>query len=317
MIRILFLILSSVFLASPLAAEPDSVMGEQLAAFVTGDIVPLPRALAAEAPERRCTADGRHCIGLASYVRDVCRTIEATAREATLDPHFFARLLWKESLFDAGAVSPKGAQGIAQFMPGTAELRGLADPFNPAEALRTSARYLAELTGELGNVGLAAVAYNGGEARAARFMAREGGLPDETRNYVQAITGHPAETWRDAPPESPDLALATGEVFEAACIEQAEGRAIREFKTTPVVLPWGVVVASNRDRTGAERQVARLKNRLGTILIPERIAYVRERRPGLRGMMWFAQVGRESRQEAEVYCERLRAAGGNCMVLKN
>lgn len=290
---------------------------------------PLPRLAAratkksASHPEaqqggdRRCSGDGRHCIALATYVSDICRTIEATAREAALDPHFFARLLWKESLFDASAVSPKGAQGIAQFMPGTAELRGLHDPFNPAEALLASAHYLAELSAELGNIGLAAVAYNGGEARAARFVAREAGLADETRLYVQAITGFPAETWRDSPPNSFDLALAPGKPFRAACHEQAEGRRIREFLTEPVLLPWGVVVASNRKRSGAERHVHRLRHRLSTVLGPEPVAYVRERRPEVRGMMWFAQVGRNSRAEAHALCDRLRSAGGDCMVLKN
>ncbi len=317
MSRFLILILPFLLLAGALSAEPAPVPDTRLAALVPEAVKPLPRTLPAAAGERRCTADGRHCIALATYVRDVCRTIEATAREAGLDPHFFARLLWKESLFDATAVSPKGAQGIAQFMPGTAELRDLADPFNPAEALRASARYLAELAGSLGNIGLAAVAYNGGEARAARFMSRTSGLPAETRDYVQAITGHPAETWRDAPPEKVDLALAREEAFEAACIRQAEGRSIREFKTGPVVLPWGAVVATNRDRTGAQRQVARLKNRLGPVLAAENVAYVRERRQGLRGVMWFAQVGRETREEAEAYCARVRGAGGDCMVLKN
>ncbi|HVH03990.1 MAG TPA: transglycosylase SLT domain-containing protein, partial [Amaricoccus sp.] len=71
------------------------------------------------------------CIWLSSYVPDVCGAIEAAARQNGLDPNFFVRLIWKESLFDAAAVSPAGAQGIAQFMPGTAELRGLDDPFNP------------------------------------------------------------------------------------------------------------------------------------------------------------------------------------------
>ena len=116
---------------------------------------------------------------------DVCRTIEAVAEANALDPSFFARLIWKESLFDAGAVSPKGAQGIAQFIPETAQLRGLEDAFNPAEALSASARYLSELSRDYGNIGLAAVAYNGGEGRLARFLDRKDGLPAETRAYVR------------------------------------------------------------------------------------------------------------------------------------
>lgn len=162
-------------------------------------------------PEQRCTDDLTHCISLANYIPDVCRTIEEAAGKNALDPNFFARLLWKESLFDAGAVSPAGAQGIAQFMPETARLRGLDDTFNPATALYASANYLSELSRDFGNLGLAAAAYNGGEARVERFIAKEGSLPLETRAYVQAITGHPIETWRDDPPTELDLSLeATG-----------------------------------------------------------------------------------------------------------
>ena len=87
----------------------------------------------------------------------VCRTIETAARESALDSGFFARLLWKESLFQAGVVSPAGAQGIAQFMPDTAKLRGLENAFDPEAALRASAAYLSELARTYGNLGLAIV----------------------------------------------------------------------------------------------------------------------------------------------------------------
>jgi soluble lytic murein transglycosylase-like protein len=276
-------------------------------------------ASAAPSPEngRRCTGDGVHCITLANYVADVCRTIEAVARDNDLDTGFFARLLWKESLFDAAAISPAGAQGIAQFMPGTARLRGLKDAFNPAEALAASAFYLAELSRTYGNIGLAAVAYNGGEARAERFIAAKGGLPLETRAYVQAITGHSAEAWRDSPPASLDLALEKEAAFQDACIAQAANRSLREFRSTPALEPWGVVVAFNRDSTGAERQVARLQNRHGAVLAGEPVVYTRSRRPGMPGAFHYAQIGRKTRPEAEALCSRLRGAGGDCMVLRN
>jgi soluble lytic murein transglycosylase-like protein len=67
---------------------------------------------------------------------DVCRALEQSAAENALPVEFFARVIWQESRFDARAVSPKGAEGIAQFMPRTASWHGLADPFEPVEALR-------------------------------------------------------------------------------------------------------------------------------------------------------------------------------------
>jgi hypothetical protein len=265
----------------------------------------------------RCAPQAPVCIARASYLADVCRTIETAAVRHGLDPHFFARLVWKESLFDAAAVSPAGAQGIAQFMPGTAALRGLADPFNPAEALMASAAYLADLRETFGNIGLAAVAYNGGEARAGRFVARAGGLPAETRAYVQAITGHPAETWRDAPPADVDLALAREGPFQPACVALGERRGGRAFAAGPPPKPWGVILASNRDRDGAERQVARLMNRHAGVLGGEAVRYTQARWAGMPRRLHVAQVGRESRAEAEALCRRLKAAGGACVVRRN
>lgn len=305
----------------------DAVRAERpgdvtVAALAAATPVPDPAAVAprprqSDAGERRCTADGAACIRLASYVPDVCGVIEAASRAHALDPHFFARLIWQESRFDAAAISPAGAQGIAQFMPGTAQLRGLADPFNPAEALAASARYLAEMARGYGNIGLAAIAYNGGEARAERFIARNGGLPAETRAYVATITGHSAETWRDAPPTAVDLALATDSDFRTACIAQAEGRSLRGFRTAPVLRPWGVIVASARDRAGAERQAGRLRHRHAAVLGGEDVMVAEGRAPGLPRRLHMAQVGRDSRAEADALCARLRAAGGDCMVLRN
>jgi PAS domain-containing protein len=58
---------------------------------------------------------------------------------------FFVRVIWQESRFNATAVSPKGAQGIAQFMPTTADWRGLSNPFDVDAALVAAASYLHDL----------------------------------------------------------------------------------------------------------------------------------------------------------------------------
>jgi soluble lytic murein transglycosylase-like protein len=103
---------------------------------------------------------------------DVCRALEQSAAENALPGEFFARVIWQESRFNARALSPKGAEGIAQFMPATASWHGLADPFDPMESLRHSAAYLRELLDRFGNLGLAAAAYNAGPARVARASRR-------------------------------------------------------------------------------------------------------------------------------------------------
>src|SRR5215212_4994517 len=108
---------------------------------------------------------------------------------------YLTRIIWRESSFRAGVVSPAGAQGIAQLMPGTAQARGLADPFDPEQAIPKAGRLLADLRGRFGNLGLAAAAYNAGGGRVTDWLHSGGTLPAETRAYVRAVTGHAAEEW--------------------------------------------------------------------------------------------------------------------------
>ena len=267
----------------------------------------------------RCTDDGRDCVALDSYVDDVCKLIERNAAQNRLDPSFLARLLWKESRFEPGVVSPAGAIGIAQFIPSTAELYDLDDPFNPAQSIAKAAWYLRYLTDMFGNIGLAAVAYNGGENRAARFIQSQAVLPYETQDYVESITGHNAWRWRDNPPPAEEVTLALNEKqpFREACVELAGNRSLREFTVEQRAFPWGVILASHPSRSGAQQQVTRLNRGLRPILQGKRIGYVRKRMTGSARTVYTAQVGYESRSEANAFCVKLRQLGGRCIVLKN
>src|SRR3989304_432955 len=123
------------------------------------------------------------------FVDIVCPIMQQQAEVRGLPPMPFVRLIWKESRFTPQAGGPKGAQGIAQFMPGTAEKRGLDDPFEPKSAIVHSARLPRDLRQEFGNFGLAAAAYNAGAERAGGWLSGERGRPWETQNYVQFVTG--------------------------------------------------------------------------------------------------------------------------------
>ena len=125
----------------------------------------------------------------------LCRMIEGAAARHRIPVDFFTRLIWQESSFRPGVSSRVGAQGVAQFMPGTASERGLANPFDPEQAVPKSAELLSELRSRFGNLGLAAAAYNGGPARVEAWLAGRGGLPGETRGYVSIITGRSADDW--------------------------------------------------------------------------------------------------------------------------
>src|SRR5436305_7319575 len=128
----------------------------------------------------------------------ICNALAAAAQENDLPIDFFARLIWQESRFDPTAVSRAGAQGVAQFMPATASARGLADPFDPIEAIAHSAKLLRDLRREFGNLGLAAAAYNAGPGRVRGWLAGRRGLPRETDAYVRIVTGQSPEEWARA-----------------------------------------------------------------------------------------------------------------------
>jgi len=126
---------------------------------------------------------------------EICNSVAEAAQAHDLPIAFLASLVWQESRFEPKAVSPVGAQGIAQFMPKVAAAYGLADPFDPVQALPASAKFLRELFDQFGNLGLAAAAYNAGPKRVLDWMANRGRLPAETRTYVLNITGRPADQW--------------------------------------------------------------------------------------------------------------------------
>lgn len=98
----------------------------------------------------------------------------------------FLRLVQQESGWNAGAVSPKGAIGLAQLMPGTAAQLGV-DPRDPVSNLEGGARYLKMQFQTFGSWPLALAAYNAGPGA----VQQHGGIPPyaETRGYVQAIWG--------------------------------------------------------------------------------------------------------------------------------
>lgn len=261
------------------------------------------------------------CIRAEHFVYDTCNAIEVFSKRHKLNSGFFARLIWQESRFDPNALSHANARGIAQFIPSTARLRGLKNPYNPADALEHSAQYLAEMAHRYGNEGMAAIGYNGGERRAQGFLEGKG-LAPETVNYVPIITGLTAEQWRDAPPKDHDFRLAKDKSFYTACSEMARNRKLSPLKRAkppkPPIKPWGVqlgfgtskksAAAKVRDRTGSCRaQVKREKLDL---------IYVKNRVSGKKGY-FFARIGRNSRQGAQKLCSSLKRQRCSCLVVQN
>ena len=111
--------------------------------------------------------------------------LEASGRHQ-LDPDFVSSVIKAESNFQPRAVSPKGAQGLMQLMPGTAALLGVRDPFDPKSNVEAGTAYLSQLLELYQNDPIKALAaYNAGAHRVQQYH----GVPPyrETRTYVARI----------------------------------------------------------------------------------------------------------------------------------
>lgn len=152
-----------------------------------------------------------------AFIAMVCGHIETQAKKRNLPAGFLAKLIWIESRFNPYAISHADAHGIAQFIPSTAKIWKLKDPYDPPQAIRASARLLDDLNRELGNLGLAAAGYNAGARRVQRWRNGTSRLPLETKNYVRAITGFHANKWAKRPYPRPSYRLSRGKSFQASC----------------------------------------------------------------------------------------------------
>ena len=320
-----------VLLPAPLAAEPSSAVTPALAREPrsalsdTQAVKPacaqpgscVAQASAGEPEESRAVETGQSPeptpSSVPAAVDRICKALAAAAAENDLPIDFFTRLIWQESRFDPAAVSRAGAQGVAQFMPATASWRGLADPFDPVEAIAQSAKLLRDLWREFGNLGLAAAAYNAGPGRVRDWLAGRRGLPDETRAYVRLVTGQSAEQWTGVQASLPEMHVAN----TVPC-RQIAGLFTRP--PAPVAKPadpWGVLLVGSSSDATALAAYRQLQEKYASILADREPHVVHH---GLaRGSMGWARVhvGAESRTSAEKLCANLRAAGASCLVQRN
>jgi hypothetical protein len=255
----------------------------------------------------------------------LCRMIESAATSHHVPVEFFTRLIWQESSFRPSVTSGAGAQGVAQFMPGTAAERRLADPFDPEQAIPKSAELIADLRTRFGNLGLAAAAYNGGPARVEAWLAGKGALPGETRNYVSIITGRTADDWaaeargepaeEEAPPPTKCLVLVAG--FRRGTDRRVVAAYEGPIAESPLA-PWGVQIAGNFSKALALATYQRARARFAAIL-SETTPMVIGTRLRSRGTRAFyrVRIPAATREAASEICGRLHKAGGACVVLKS
>jgi hypothetical protein len=258
----------------------------------------------------------------------MCLMIESAAKAEDLPLEFFARVIWQESRFQADAMGPvtrngQRAQGIAQFMPGTASERRLLDPFDPVQALPKSAEFLNELRRQFGNLGLAAAAYNAGPRRVQEWLAGSGGLPQETRHYVAVITGSTVDDWAAAGKNGkmPDRSPTSSCRELMALLKRAPNPFVTELEQRVKLgeaRAWGVQLAAGFSRDKALAMYSRAIKRLSAVIgdqDPSLLSSVMRN----RGSRTFYQVriGADTRPAADDLCNRIRRAGGACFVLRN
>jgi Transglycosylase SLT domain/SPOR domain len=258
----------------------------------------------------------------------MCLMIESAAKANDLPLEFFARVIWQESRFQSNAVGPvtrngKRAEGIAQFMPGTASERRLLDPFDPVQALPKSAEFLSELRNQFGNLGLAAAAYNAGPRRVQEWLTGSGRMPQETRNYVAAITGTTVDDWAVAGTDGkmPDRIPRASCRELMALLKRAPNSFVagleQRVKLAAAKL-WGVQLAAGFDRNKALWMYARAVKRLSSVIGDQDPSLLSSfmRTRGTR-LFYQVRIGADTRSAADDLCNRIRRAGGACFVLRN
>jgi len=250
-----------------------------------------------------------------------CQALQSAAAGNDLPLEFLTRLIWQESRFNDFAVSHSGAQGIAQFMPGTASEVRLTNPFDAIAAIDKSAQLLRALRIQFGNLGLAAAAYNAGPKRVSDWLAGRHALPQETTHYVRIITGHQPDEWRTLQSSSTNLNLPIAvpcpeivKLFSAGRIAAAHSSS-KAAETPPRPL-WGVQLVGNSSQIAALSAFYKLQKTYASILGSHEPLVLRS--SAGRNASWYrVRIGANTRTDAERICSSLRSVGGTCLVQMN
>jgi hypothetical protein len=188
----------------------------------------------------------------------------ATAERYGVPPAILLAIKNAGEKSDPTAVSPKGAKGVMQFMPGTAKEMGLADPTDPVASIDAGARYLKKLHDAYGSWDAAVAHYNGGGAQAA--IVRGGGRPtyNETAGYLDRVQKYVAERTAQEAAKSP-------EAVDAARVAVLNDTVAKSLPDTPDAMAQvqraaDIVAESGGRRAEAEMQLHPERARIETEL---------------------------------------------------
>lgn len=178
-----------VIMSAPARADVLEI-GAQGARWVVGGNAPSqpePVSRLAEGPAVPAAAVASPAANAAAVPQAYAARVRELSARYDLSPALIEAVVWQESRWRAGAVSPVGARGLAQLMPATARSLGV-DPDDPLANLEGGARYLRQQLDRFGgDLEKALAAYNAGPGR----VEQAGGVPRirETQTYVAAVLG--------------------------------------------------------------------------------------------------------------------------------
>lgn len=252
-----------------------------------------------------------------------CQALQSAALANDLPLEFLTRLIWQESRFNDSAISRVGAQGIAQFMPATANGVKLANPFDAIAAIDKSAELLRSLRMQFGNLGLAAAAYNAGPKRVSNWLAGRRPLPQETVHYVRVITGHQPDDWRTPQSSVTNLNLPIAvpcpqivKLFSAGGTLAVHSPSKPAESASPPRPIWGVQLVGNTSEFAALAAFYKLRKTYASVLRSQEPLVLRT--SAGRNASWYrVRIGANTRSDAERLCSNLRAVGGSCLVQMN
>ena len=145
--------------------------------------------------------------------------VERSARAHDVDPLLVQSVIQVESNYNHYAVSPKGAEGLMQLMPGTARMLGVGNSFDPAQNIEAGVKYLKYLQGLYRDDRLAMAAYNAGPKAVEKYKS----IPPyaETQDYVSQVgkryqaakQNEAASAAEAAAPVEPEAAVITADKY--------------------------------------------------------------------------------------------------------
>ena len=171
---------------------------------------------------------------------------------------------------------------------------------------------------QFGNLGLAAAGYNAGPGGVSAWLAGKRTLPDETRNYVAIITGWTVDEWASpSPPPKAETTIPQG----VPCTRLAHLILAPKDKAQQIathVPRWGAQLTSNWSESRAWETYRMLQRQYASLIGDREPIVLRGRLPGMGSVSrTIIRIGDDNRAPLDTLCNKLIAAGGACVVLRN